>query len=263
MSEQDINHGERDNEELDQEQLDNGGQQETEDDIVKLPRKDFDKIKKQLKTANSEAAQRRKELERFESYGLSPDEIEELAALRDKGGEKQQEQDDSRVDRRELEKQRKSLEQKYKGEIEAKEKEIASMQQRLERTLIDSAAREAIIAEKGVPELVLGEATKSAKLFTNDRGGYDVRVVDEDGNVEFNDRGEYMTLKDRVLQLKQHETFGRAFEATVKQGGGVTSQQGNRKPKSSVTKSKLQADKQALHAYIKEHGIAAYNDLPA
>ena len=264
MSEQDKQHEEREEAlEENQENLETREHDQIEDDIVKIPKKDFAQIKKQLKSANQEAKQRREELERFKGYGLEPDEIEQLIELRDKGGDTKQEQDDSRVDRKELDKQRKSLEQKYQQRIDQYEAEKSEMQKRLETTLIESAARDAIRSEKGFPEFLLDKVTSSSRLVQNDRGGYDVQIVDENGETEFNDRGEYMTIQDHVKALKNHEVFGRAFEQEVKRGAGMQGQQGNRKPKSDVTKSQLQKDRSAKHKFIAENGVDAYNALPS
>lgn len=51
MSEQ-IKHGERETEEVDQEHLDTRPQDEIDDDKVKIPKQDYAKIKKSLKQAN-------------------------------------------------------------------------------------------------------------------------------------------------------------------------------------------------------------------
>lgn len=264
MSEQ-IKHGERETEEeVDQEHLDTRPQDEIDDDKVKIPKQDYAKIKKSLKQANQEAKQFREQLQRYKELGVDPDELEELLELREKlaSGDNDVPKDDNRVDRKELDKQRKSLEQKYKAQLDELQREKADMQKRLETTLIESAAREAIIAEKGVPDLLLDRVVKAAKLVQNDRGGYNVLIVDENGEPEFNDRGEYMTIQDHVKQLKQHEVFGRAFDVAVKQGAGIQSQQGNRKPSHTVTKSQLRKDKKARNKFIAENGVDAYNALP-
>lgn len=263
MSEQEVQHGERDQEvEEDQENLDTREQDQIDEDLVKIPKKDFSQIKKQLKSANQEAKQRREELERYKGYGLEPDEIEELISLRESQDQNPQEQDENRVDRKELDKQRKSLEQKYQQQISQYESEKSEMQKRLETTLIESAARDAIRSEKGVPELLLDQVTKTSRIVQNDRGGYDVRIVDENGELEFNDRGEYMTINDHIKQLKNHEVFGRAFETEVKKGAGIQGQQGNRKPRTDVTKSQLKSDRKAKMEFIAKNGISAYNELP-
>lgn len=259
MSEQNVNHEEHDeNVEEGQEQLEGRPQDEIDGDKVKIPKQDFNNLKKQLKSANQESKERRQQIEALEAKLAEME--ESLSAT--KGSE----EDDSKIDRKELEKQRKSIEQKYKSQLEEKQNEIMSMQTRLEKTLIESAAREAIVSEKGVPDLILDHATRSAKLFQNDRGGYDVRIVDENGEAEFNDRGEYMTIHDHVKSLKQHEIFGRAFEATVKQGTGMQDQKGNRKPQASVTKSQLRANpkaqKEFIAKYCKDGDMSAYANLP-
>ena len=245
--------------EQNQEHLDTREQDEVDNDKVSIPKSDFAQLKKQLKTANTEAKERREQLETYKELGLEPDEIKELLEARsNKSGDSDNE---DKIDKRELDKQRKSLEQKYSSQLETKDAEISKMQARLETTLIESAAREAIVAEKGVPDLILGQVTKNAKLFTNDRGGYDVRIVDDNGETEFNDKGEYMTIADQVKALKTDEIFGRAFESSPKRGSGMQHQQGNGKPNVSVSKAELSKDRKAKMAYIKANGIEAYNKL--
>lgn len=258
MTDQTNHQGELDNEvdnqELNQEDLETRPQDEVDNDTVKIPKKDFASIKKQLKTANSEAKTYREKLQSYEQQ------LEELKQAQQHKDDK--DADESRVDRKELEKQRKTLEQKYQKELDQIRAEKEGMQKRLETTLIESAARDAIRAEKGVPELILDQVVKSSVLVQNERGGYDVRIVDDNGEPDFNDRGEYMTIQEKVQSLKNHEIFGRAFEATVKQGAGLQGQQGNRKPRSSVTKTSLKSDKRARNAFIAKNGIQAYNELP-
>lgn len=248
------------------EQLDNDADVETrdqdqvEDDFVKIPKADYQKLKKTVKTANTEAQKRREQLEQYKSSGLEPDEIKELVELRERK-ESGQDTNPDQIDRKELDRQRAKLEKQHAQQLQELKEKLDFERKRTERTLIESTAREAIVANKGRPALILDQVVRSSRLVENDRGGYDVRVVDSEGNFEFNDQGEYMTITDHIKALKNHEDYGRAFDVEPKRGAGIQNQNGNSGTKHSVTKAELQGDKKARYAFIAKHGIEAYNKL--
>lgn len=136
-----------------------------------------------------------------------------------------------------VEAQRKAEEEKLKGSGEwdklkaqmleqtAKEREqleskLKAKDSAIERYLIDAQAVAAISEMKGVPALLLPHV-KAAVKVVEDGGEYATRVVDAQGNPRVNGKGEFLSIKDLVSEMRQSEIFGRAFEPTGTTGGGA------------------------------------------
>ena len=82
--------------------------------------------------------------------------------------------------------------------------------------LIEVEARAAILAENGVPELLLPILLAQLTVVTVD-GGPVVRTLEEDGG---------RSVLDPVRSLKEDPVFGRAFRPSAKTGSGAPNQAG-------------------------------------
>lgn len=105
--------------------------------------------------------------------------------------------------------------------LEAKDTEIGGMQKALEKYLINSEASNAIAAEKGNPALLTRFVQDFTKVQKLDNGDYVARVVDADGEVRYNGKGDPMTVAELVRSMKEDKTYGVMFEAEVTPGGGT------------------------------------------
>jgi len=76
-----------------------------------------------------------------------------------------------------------------------------------------------------------------------DSGELVTRVVDQAGNPRVNGKGEYLSIKDLVSEMRESEVFGRAFEPSGTTGSGS---QGGGKPTPGKTIS--EASFNALNA---------------
>ena len=244
------------NEEENQEQQQ---QEDNGEDVVKIPRKDFENLKRNLAKANKSDEKRRKELEAYSRYG-SPEELAELVERAETVGENGG-MDDEAINKK-LEKQRKELERKFQGEIQTREEQLAQMQKKIEETVLLSQARETIAKFDGVPDLLLGAVRERTKVVEQN-GSYRVAVVDEEGDFAFNNSGEYMTLEDYIKSLREHEVYGMAFKAPQQKGAGVRSQnEGGAKkgsPSHGLSKRTMTVEQKA--AFIEEHGFEEYNKI--
>ena len=99
--------------------------------------------------------------------------------------------------------------------LKAKDGEIAAANSALTKYLVDSAATTAIVAEKGVPALLLPYIKQHVKVVKED-DDFHVRVVDDDGAFRGGSTGGHMTIAELVKELKADATFGRAFESEAK-----------------------------------------------
>lgn len=253
-------------EQEDQQEVDLREQDQDEGDFVKIPKKDHKAIKDQLKRANSEAKQHRELAAAYKELGYEPDEIKEFIA---RAQEKSEQGDNSGQDdtaskeqfERQLSKQRKELERKHQTELQKAREELAQLNQTLENTVLLQQAESVILQHDGVPDLIMDRVRKHAKVVKEgDR--FTTRVVDENGETEFNDRGEYATLEDFIVGLKNDEKFGRAFGAPKKSGAGIRNQNDSdgsrRNSKEFGDLRRSQMTKVQQNRFVKEHGPEAF-----
>lgn len=247
------------NESLNEEENQEQQQEQNDEEVVKIPKKDFENLKRNLAKANKSDEKRRKELELYSRFG-TPEELSELVERAESSAENTG-MDDEAIAKK-LEKQRKELERKFQADIQAKEQELQAMNKKIEETVLVSQAREVISKFDGVPDLLLDAVRKSTKVVEQN-GSYRVAVVDEDGDYAFGNSGEYMTLEEYVKGLRDHEVYGMAFRAPKQQGAGVRSQnEGGAKkgdPTHGLSKSGMTLEQKT--AFIEEHGIEAYKKI--
>lgn len=107
------------------------------------------------------------------------------------------------------------------AELAKKDGEIQVMSSSLQEFMVDAEASRAL-AEAGTVEkgtdLLLPQISKVARVVKDDNGKYTVRVVDADNNVRLNNRGEPMSIKDVVAEMKT--SYPMAFKSAAPSGGG-------------------------------------------
>jgi hypothetical protein len=222
-------------------------------------------IKADLRKANKEAADRRKQLEAWAKLGKTPEEIEELVAAAAQADE------DKLKNAGEWDKLRLQMNEKHELALKAKDVviaakdgEVGSMRKTLERHLVDAQATAAIAAEKGVPTLLLPHVQKHIKVIRDEASDeYSVKVVDTKGDPRVNAKGDPLTVQEFVAEMKANEIFGRAFEGSGQSGSGM--QPGNGKG-GGIPQNKRRSDfktEKERGAFVEQHGLAAYQALPA
>lgn len=91
----------------------------------------------------------------------------------------------------------------------------------LENVLVINSATQAILEEKGVPDLLLPHVTRHIKMREVDAGKMIAEVVDGNGVPRIGDmNGNPMTIPDLVKEFKANPTFAPAFDATGAKGSG-------------------------------------------
>ncbi|MCO4316334.1 hypothetical protein M8997_003995 [Phyllobacterium sp. 21LDTY02-6] len=125
--------------------------------------------------------------------------------------------------------------QKHEGEMGEIKTRNGFLESQIGALLIDNAATLALAEAKGSVDLLLPHVRAHTRVKEID-GKFVVEVVDKDGNAKIADsKGTPMDIKGLVAEMRQSDTFGRAFEAsgntgTGKQpgnGGGGGQQKGN------------------------------------
>lgn len=97
---------------------------------------------------------------------------------------------------------------------------VAGLRAALEKRLVESEAAAAVMAAKGVPELLLPIVTPLLAVEEMD-GGFVVRVLGEDGQPRLNATGAPMTVLELVAEMRRSDVFGRAFEGRGISGSGA------------------------------------------
>lgn len=224
-----------------------------EKELARL-KEEHEKTKLYLNKANKEAKERRLALKELEENGLS---VQEAIELKKRLEEEEHKKASQKGDVEKIKEQLMSSFEKEKKELSGK---IEKMQKSLYENLVSAKASEAISSAGGVPKLLMPFIQKYAQVQDED-GKYAVRILDDEGEVRFNSRGDYMTISDYIGELKADEVFGRAFMADAKSGTGS-------KPNSSssgkaTVKSRAAMSAKEKSEFIRENGQDAYLKLPA
>ena len=210
-----------------------------------------------LKTALAKEKQDALELKQ-KLEGLSKNELAELKRL------KKQVED---AERAQLEKDgnweavKTQMLKKHQEEMDALTARMGSVQSQLERVLVDQAAMEAIVAQKGNPKLLLPIVKGSLKLV-EENGQQVVRVVNAQGQpIVANAKGDPLTIAGYVETLKAEPDYQAAFASTGQTGGG--SQGGGSPPSGGGNKPLKEWTGEEKRAFIEKNGMEAWRDLVA
>jgi hypothetical protein len=190
-----------------------------------------DGLNKSLKAARrdaDEAKRNKPDLSGFaqigQLFGLEGDDAMSADALKSAAEKLLTETKDGKVN---WEKMKASLESGFKQQITAKDADLATMAGSLQKYLVDNAALSVITAHKGSATLLLPHIRAKTKVIKTGED-YEVRVVDEAGDVRGNTSGGFMTVEDLVKELKASADFGRAFESEAPAGNGLKPNQQQR-----------------------------------
>jgi myosin heavy subunit len=198
-----------------------------EDGEFKLEADLFTKIDKLAKTIDKER-KRAKDAERdaksWADVGDSPDEVkaklDQIEAKHAEEIEKLQKLIDEKGDSAgKIEKIKKELEKASQEAISKKDQELKDMESTLRVHLMESAAKAAIAEEKGRVKPLLPYVLQKLS-FVKENGKYDVRVLDEDGEVRLTKDGKDMGIRELVQELKADQDFSALFEGTGTTGSG-------------------------------------------
>ena len=185
-----------------------------------------------LKTALQKEREARKELEKkakaFEGIGLSPEEIAELKASREKQEEERARQAG------EFDKLREKLTQQHEAQIAALKAQLDSVAKSEHEARVQSGLMSAL-AEAGVTEeglSLLPEILKHRARIEQDGDKRAVKILDADGSPMITKTGRDATFADLVASAA--EKYPSLFKAQTKPGSG-TPPGGNRAGGSGTT----------------------------
>lgn len=180
------------------------------------------------KKASDESAARRRDLKEVESlletYGIDLDEeaglvgslsgfIKDLQAKVEKG-----EDVNVNLEKIKADFNKRAEEQKASLEAEIKKRDAA-----LSKHLIsDQATRALMTANAKSVQLLQPHVESRCKVVPNESGdGYEVRVLDSQGDFRYSSAGGWMTVEDLVNEMKQDSTYAPAFASESPSGTGT------------------------------------------
>jgi len=184
-------------------------------------------VKAALSKANRDAAERRKQVERWEKLGKSPEEIEEALAehaeLKEKfeAGHKPEDLDVIRKQAAEnaAKEAAKSI-KKAQDEAATIAKERDDIRTQYERSTVDQVVTAAISEHKGRVKALKPIVQLYVKP-THEEGRLRVRVYDEAGEIRYNSKGDPMTPSELVAEMSQQDDYASLFEGSGTSGGGA------------------------------------------
>jgi hypothetical protein len=224
-----------------------------------------------LKTTLGKEMTQRKALEKtvLKFKDIDPDKAREALVKLEELGNLDPAKEADRIVSERMAAAKQQLLDKHTGDLKERDGKIGHLTKTVENLLIDNAATAALAEAKGSVDLLLPHVQRHTRVREMD-GRYVVEVVDKDGNARIgNSNGDPMTIKDLVQEMRQSETFGRAFEGTGNTGSGTRPNTGGGgspqiKRKADLYKDAKTPDAQrkARVAYVEKHGSAAYAALP-
>lgn len=111
--------------------------------------------------------------------------------------------------------------EKHGQEIGQRDERIQKLTGAMDKLVRQAAATAAIAEAKGSVELLLPHVLANTRVKETDDGEFVVEVVDAKGNVRIGDaKGAPMDLKGLVAEMRQSETYARAFEGDGHSGTG-------------------------------------------
>lgn len=176
-------------------------------------------LKSALQKEREAARQATKQAHAWSSLGKTPEEIQQLLEAQRKADE------DKAAKNGEWDKLKAQMQEQFSSERGKLEQALKAKDSAIERYLIDAQAVAAISELKGVPALLLPHVKAFVKVI-DDNGEYATRVVDANGNPRVNAKGDFLTIKDLVSEMRESDIFGRAFEPSGASGGGARTTNG-------------------------------------
>lgn len=198
--------------------------------------KNFKDAKNNKKKANDESATRRKQLQEIEQLAseleVDTDQLDGEqntlgTALKAKIDELRSQAKNGKDVQHNIDKVRQDAEKRINEVQQTKDGELKTMQAALQQHMVSDAATRAITQAKGSPDLLLPHIERHCKVVQNGERNdgtpkYEVAVLDADGDIRTNGKGDNMSVEDLVEEMRQSDKYGRAFDSETPSGTGAT-----------------------------------------
>lgn len=109
---------------------------------------------------------------------------------------------------------------KHEKELADEQAKSTKYRNKIDELLRDQRATIELANQKGSIELLLPHIRSQTRVV-EDGDDFKLEVIDSSGNVRIgNSKGEPMSLEDLILEMRNSDKFGRAFEGDGKSGSG-------------------------------------------
>ena len=240
-----------------------GGEEQEQQDIndakeAGVDVEEFEKTRKALHKANKEAQKRREQLQQWNELGMTPEEAAELKEEKRQAEIKKAEEEGRYQDLLD------QMKQETQQEKEKIQKEVEQRDEMIDTLTRKNEIHSAVSREGGIAEMLEGLLEKETKTIYEE-GKPKAVLLDEAGNPRVDDKGNYMSVRQRVRELKDDKVWSHAFPAPKTSGSGTSSQSaskatGNATQANQKPKSQMSLDEKV--AFQREHGLEAYQNLP-
>lgn len=228
-------------------------------------RSEKERMNKALKTANAEAQERRIKLKEYEELGLSDlEQARNILKEREESELKKAEDAKNFTDWQEKVKVRHEGElNKIKSEVDTYKIQVDTYKEKFESMLVDKEAVELLSSKEldGEPAFIMPYLKKETKVMEID-GTFKAVIVDNTGEPRYKDDGSLLTIKDRLLEMREDAVFGKAFAAPKRSGVGTNPVMGDANSAAPrAYRNEMSLDEKT--EYQRKHGFEAYQKLPA
>lgn len=202
-----------------------------------------------LKTTFSKEMTQRKALEREVARfkDIDPDKAREALTKLQELGDLDPTKEADKIANTRFEAAKTQLLTKHQDEIKSREERIGSLTKSVDVLVREQRATAELAEAKGAVELLLPHVLKNTRTVERDGGKFAVEVIDAEGNVRIaNGKGDPMTLKDLVAEMRQSDAYARAFESDGHDGQGKKQDTNAGGP----TKGDLSGNRQERAAYF-------------
>lgn len=169
-----------------------------------------------LRSKNQELIRGQNDLKtKFKAFeGLDPEDVQAALKARADAEEarKRQEGDFTSL--------KQQLMDQHAKEKKAWEDQLAELTGTIEQVIGTDAARAAIVAEEGEAELLLPHVRAQVKVVKDGKSWKRV-VIDGQGQTRYNAKGEEMSVRELVAEMKGKDTYKPAFKAPDTTGSGA------------------------------------------
>lgn len=157
----------------------------------------------------------------------------------------------------EWDKLRAQMNDQHAKDLAKKDESLTVMQKLIQSKVVDAEAVSSIAAEGGVPDLLLPHVQRFVKTDES----FNPIVVDASGTPRVDGKGNPMTIRDLVKEMRASEVFGRAFNGSGQSGSGTQPANGGGGNPQIKRKADLK-DRKDRAAYVEKFGADAYFKLP-
>ena len=174
-----------------------------------------------LKTALGKERTTRERLERdvVKFKDLDPDKAREALAKLEELTSIDPAKEADKIANTKFEAAKAQLLEKHKAELTAHAGKISSLEGLVDQLARKQEAIAAIAEHKGSVDLLLPHVLNITKSEVTDEG-VKVKVLQPDGNDRVNGKGEPMSIRELVAEMRQSDVYGPAFEGSGQSGSG-------------------------------------------